>query len=256
MSLFDVAGKSVVVTGGTRGIGLMIARGFLQAGARVIICSRKAEACERARAELSDSGDVAALAADLSTPAGVEALSRFVADEFDRVDVLVNNAGATWGAPVDEFPQSGFDKVLNLNITSVFEVTQALLPMLRAAPSDGPARVINIGSIDGMVVSHTDNFSYGASKAAVHGLTRKLAAALAPEQITVNAIAPGPFPSKMTAFMLDDPDMRSQVEAGVPLGRVGTPDDIAGTAIFLSSRAGAYLTGVVIPVDGGMSGTR
>lgn len=256
MSLFDVAGKSVVVTGGTRGIGRMIARGFLQAGARVIISSRKAEACEQALTELSASGDVAALAADLSTPVGVEALSRFVADEFDRVDVLVNNAGATWGAPVDEFPQKGFDKVLNLNITSVFEMTQALLPLLRAAASDGPARVINIGSIDGMVVSHTDNFSYGASKAAVHMLTRKLAATLAPEQITVNAIAPGPFPSKMMAFMLDDPDMRSQVEAGVPLGRVGTPDDIAGTAIFLSSRAGAYLTGVVIPVDGGMSGTR
>ncbi|NDZ96915.1 SDR family oxidoreductase [Streptomyces sp. SID6673] len=256
MPLFDVAGKSVVVTGGTRGIGLMIARGFLQAGARVIISSRKAQACERARDALSDSGDVAAVAADLSTAGGVDTLSRFVADEFDRVDVLVNNAGATWGAPVDEFPQSGFDKILNLNITSVFEVTQALLPMLRAAASDGPARVINIGSIDGMVVSHTDNFSYGASKAAVHMLTRKLAATLAPEQITVNAIAPGPFPSKMTAFMLDDPDMRSRVEAGVPLGRVGTPDDIAGTAIFLSSRAGAYLTGVVIPVDGGMSGTR
>ncbi|MFW0794928.1 SDR family oxidoreductase [Gordonia sp. CPCC 205515] len=256
-SLFDVTGKRVVVTGGTRGIGMMIARGFAEAGARVIISSRKPDACQAAQEELSTVGAVSAFAADLSTPEGIAALAGHVRDTFDAVDVLVNNAGATWGAPVDEFPRSGFDKILNLNVTSVFEMTQALLPQLRtAADAAGPARVINIGSIDGLVVSHTENFSYGASKAAVHMLTRKLAATLAAENITVNAIAPGPFPSKMMAFLLDDPEARAQVEGGVPLGRVGSYEDVAGTAIFLSSRAGAYLTGAILPVDGGISGTR
>lgn len=258
-SLFDVAGKTVVVTGGSRGIGRMIAQGFVQAGATVVISARKAEACEKAAAELSalGPGTCHAHPADLSTDEGIAGLVVRVADISPRLDVLVNNAGATWGAPIDEFPAAGFDKIFDINVKGVFMLTQALLPSLRAAATDtDPARVINVGSIDGLVVSGTDNFSYGASKAAVHMLTRKLAATLAAERITVNAIAPGPFPSKMMAFILDDPEQKTAVEGSVPLGRVGTPEDVAGTAIFLSSRAGAYVTGTVVPVDGGMSGTR
>lgn len=261
-SLFDVSGKTVVVTGGSRGIGLMIARGFVAAGATVIISSRKAEACEKAAAQLSALGSTGAgtcLAhpADLSTDEGLQSLAERVAEAAPRLDVLVNNAGAVWGAPLGEFPDAAFDKVLNVNVKAVFSLTQRLLPQLRAAATaQDPARVINIGSIDGLVVSRSDNFSYGASKAAVHMLTRKVAATVAKDHITVNAIAPGPFPSKMMAYALDDPELRDSVIERVPLGRVGTPEDVAGTAIFLASRAGAYLTGAVIPVDGGVSGAR
>ncbi|MGW0701136.1 SDR family oxidoreductase [Streptomyces sp. NPDC002867] len=261
-ALFDVSGKTVVVTGGSRGIGLMIAHGFVAAGATVIISSRKAEACERAAAELSavtspGAGTCLAHPADLSTAEGLESLAERVAEVAPRLNVLVNNAGAAWGAPIGEFPDSGFDKVLNVNVKAVFSLTQRLLPLLRtAATAEDPARVINIGSIDGLVVSASDNFSYVASKAAVHMLTRKMAATLASDHITVNALAPGPFPTKMMAHALDDPELRDAVVERVPLGRVGTPEDIASPAIFLASRAGAYLTGTVIPVDGGISGTR
>ncbi|MEV0948276.1 SDR family oxidoreductase [Rhodococcus sp. NPDC049939] len=257
--LFDVTGKTVVVTGGSRGIGRMIAEGFVRAGATVIISSRKADACAVAAEELTAVGPGTCLAhpANLSTAEGVDSLVAQVKEVTPQLNVLVNNAGATWGAPIDEFPDSGFDKIFDINVKGVFSVTQKLLPRLRAAATDGdPARVINIGSVEGIVVSATDNFSYGASKAAVHMLTRKMAATLAPQCVTVNAIAPGPFPSKMMSYFLDDPESRKAVEGSVPLGRVGTPEDVAGTAIFLSSRAGAYLTGTVIPVDGGISGTR
>jgi NAD(P)-dependent dehydrogenase (short-subunit alcohol dehydrogenase family) len=253
--LFDVTGKNVLVTGGSRGIGLMIARGFVEAGATVIISSRKADICKEAETELSRFGTCIAHAADLATDEGIDSLAERTAQIAPSLDVLVNNAGATWGAPLGEFPGSGFDKVMGVNVKAVFLLTQKLLPQLRVAASiEDPARVINIGSIDGLRVSSADNFSYAASKAAVHMLTRKTAAALAAEHITVNAIAPGLFPTKMMAHALDDDAARRRMTDKVPLHRTGTPEDIAGTALFLSSRAGAYLTGAVIPVDGGVSG--
>lgn len=253
--LFDVSGKTVVVTGGSRGIGRMIAAGFVSGGARVYISARKAEQCDATAAELSKDGECISLPADLSTEEGCQALAAGIADRESAVHVLVNNAGATWGAPLEEFPDSAFDKVMNVNVKGVFHLTRLLLPQLRAAASvDDPARVINIGSVDGLRVPFTENYSYAASKAAVHMLTRQLAKALAAEQITVNAIAPGPFESKMTAFVLGTDEGKDLAAQGIPLKRIGRPDDMAGTAIFLASRAGSYLTGTVIPVDGGYSG--
>lgn len=255
-ALFDVSGKVAVVTGGTRGIGLVIARGLLEAGAEVVISSRKADAVAAAVAELTAFGTVSGIAADVSTEAGVDALAAFVAEQHPKVHVLFNNAGATWGAPVDDFPASGFEKILATNVQGVFALTSKLLPQLRAAATaEDPARVINIGSVDGLRVPMMENYSYSASKAAVHMLTRHLAKRLASEQITVNAIAPGPFESKMTAFMLTSPEGRDAVASTVPLGRIGSDDDLIGTALFLSSRAGAYLTGAIIPLDGGIVGT-
>ncbi|MGC5379811.1 glucose 1-dehydrogenase [Micromonospora sp. DT68] len=252
--LFSVEGKTVLVTGGSRGIGLMIAQGFVRAGAHVIISSRKADVCEAVAKELSSEGRCEAIPADLGADAGAEALAAAVRDRFGRLDVLVNNAGATWGAPLENYPEAAFDKLWAVNVKAVFRLTTALLPALRAAASaDGPARVINIGSIDGIRVPWMEVYAYSATKAAVHMLTRSLAHQLAGEQITVNAIAPGPFESKMMAFALDDPASRAGIEQQVPLGRIGRPDDMAGTAIYLSSRAGAYLTGAVIPVDGGIT---
>lgn len=253
-SLFDVAGKVFVITGGSRGIGLMLARGVLEAGGEVLISSRKGDVVDAAVAELSALGPVSGVAADVSTAEGVSALAAAIAERHPQVDVLINNAGATWGAPIDEFPASGWDKILGTNVQGVFALTQALLPQLRAAGGDGGARVINIGSVDGLRVPPMENYSYSASKAAVHMLTRHLAKRLAPEGITVNAIAPGPFESKMTAFMLSDDSLREAVASTVPLGRIGEPDDVVGLTLFLSSRAGAYLTGTVIPLDGGIVG--
>ena len=252
--LFSVDGKTVLVTGGSRGIGLMIAKGFVEAGARVIVSSRNAEVCASVAERLSEFGSCEAIAADLSSDPGAGQLAAAVLDRAPSLDVLVNNAGATWGAPLEAYPESAFDKLWAVNVKAVFRLTTALLPALRASASaDDPARVINIGSIDGIRVPWMEVYAYSATKAAVHMLTRSLAHQLAPEHITVNAIAPGPFESKMMAFALDDPATRATIEHQVPLGRIGRPDDMAGAAIYLASRAGAYLTGAVIPVDGGIT---
>jgi NAD(P)-dependent dehydrogenase (short-subunit alcohol dehydrogenase family) len=249
--LFSLAGKTALVTGGSRGIGLMIASGFVDSGVKVYISSRKADVCEQVAAELSKRGECIALPADLSTEAEAQRLAAEVAEREDSLDILVNNAGATWGAPIDEFDEAAWERVLALNVKGVFHLTRALLPQLRAAGSaEEPARVINIGSIDGIHVPALETYSYSASKAAVHQLTRHLAKRLAPE-ITVNAIAPGPFESKMMAATLDA--FGEQIAASAPLKRIGRPDDMAGAAIFLASRAGAYLTGTIIPVDGGIA---
>lgn len=252
--LFTVKGKTVLVTGGSRGIGLMIAQGFVEAGAEVIIASRKAEVCAEVAERLSALGSCQAIPADLATTEGVHRLAQAVIARGKPLDVLVNNAGATWGAPLEAYPESAFDKLWAVNVKAVFTLTIALLPALRAAATaEDPARVINIGSIDGIRVPWMEVYAYSATKAAVHMLTRSLAHQLAPEHITVNAIAPGPFESKMTAFALNDPATRATIEHQVPLGRIGRPDDMAGTAIYLASRAGSYLTGAVIPVDGGIT---
>ncbi|HEV3128594.1 MAG TPA: SDR family oxidoreductase [Solirubrobacteraceae bacterium] len=249
--LFDVAGKRALVTGGSRGIGRMIAQGLARAGAEVVISSRKVADLEQTAAELQ----VTAMPADLSTPEGARALADQVREHFDALDILINNAGVTWGADLDEFPASGWDRVIHTNVEGIFHLTVGLLPALRAAASaEDPARVINIGSVDGLRAPVMENYSYSASKAAVHMLTRHLAKRLAAEHITVNAIAPGPFESKMTAFMMGSPETREAVEGMVPLGRIGRPDDAAGLTLFLASRAGSYLTGTIIPLDGGITG--
>jgi NAD(P)-dependent dehydrogenase (short-subunit alcohol dehydrogenase family) len=253
--LFDVSGKTALVTGGSRGIGLMIARGLVQAGARVIVSSRKADDVNAAAQELAQLGDCVAIPGDISTPEGAAALASAAAERFPTLDVLVNNAGAVWGAPLEEFPPSAWDKVSHTNVEGIFHLTVALLGPLRAAASvEDPARVINIGSIDGLRVPSMENYSYSASKAAVHMLTRHLAKRLASEHITVNAIAPGPFESKMMAWALENPQTREAVEQEVPLGRIGRPDDVAGLSLLLASRAGSYMTGTVIPLDGGITG--
>ncbi|RNL62483.1 SDR family oxidoreductase [Nocardioides marmoriginsengisoli] len=249
--LFDLTGRTALVTGGGRGIGRMAARGLLDAGARVLIASRKLADCEETAAELGHLGPIEAMAADLSTHEGCVGLAAEVAERTDRLDVLVNNAGAVWGAPFAEFPASAWDKVVDLNLKAPFYLTQELAGLLgRHATPDAPARVINIGSIDGLRVPSLPNFSYSAAKAGLHHLTRTLAVELGPH-LTVNAIAPGPFASKMMAATLDED--QASFEKAAPLGRIGRDDDIAGAVVYLAAPASAYLTGVVLPVDGGIS---
>jgi NAD(P)-dependent dehydrogenase (short-subunit alcohol dehydrogenase family) len=254
MDLFDLSGKTAVVTGGSRGIGLMIARGLLQAGARVYISSRKADACAEAAKELSEYGPVDAIPADLSAEPECLRLATEVGEREQAVNVLVNNAGATWGAPLADYPAAAWDKVVDLNLKTPFFLTRAFLPLLEAAGTEeDPARIINIGSIDGLRVPPFPTYAYSASKAGLHHMTRVLARELGPRRITVNAVAPGPFESKMMAATLET--FGDAIADTAPLRRIGRPDDMAGVAIYLASRAGAYVTGAVIPVDGGIGTT-
>jgi NAD(P)-dependent dehydrogenase (short-subunit alcohol dehydrogenase family) len=250
--LFSIAGKTALVTGGSRGIGEMIVRGYVDAGAKVYLSSRKADVCEALAEELrSEGGDVTALPADLSTEAACAALAGELESREATLDILVNNAGATWGAPIEEFDEAAWERVLSLNVKGVFFTTKYLLPLLNAAGSaEDPARVINVGSIDGLRVPTLETYSYSASKAAVHQLTRHLAKRLAPT-VTVNAIAPGPFPSRMMRSTLEA--FGDQIAASAPMKRIGRSSDMAGAAIYLASPAASYVTGVVLPVDGGIA---
>ena len=251
--LFSVEGKKAVVTGGTRGIGYMIAEGLLKAGAEVFISSRKADSCDEAARELGKIGPVHAFARDLSQESECRLLVEEIGEHTDTIDILVNNAGATWGAPLEEYPESGWDRVMDLNVKGVFNMTRFLRPMLdKAATPDHPARVINISSIDATMVPLFPAFAYSASKAAVNQLTVHLAAELSPK-ILVNAIAPGPFHTKMMDAILTEHG--EEIRAMTRVGRTGEPDDIAGTVIYLASRAANFVTGAVLPVDGGLSTT-
>jgi NAD(P)-dependent dehydrogenase (short-subunit alcohol dehydrogenase family) len=261
-NLFSIEGKVAFISGGSRGIGEMIAAGFLANGAKVYISSRKADVCDATAARLMESygGECISIPADLSTLEGIETAVAAFAEKEDKLDILINNAGASWGASLEEFPEIGWDKVMDVNVKSVFFLTQKMLPYLdKAANAEDPARVINIGSIDGIKAPGFETFSYGPSKAAVHHLTKTLANHLTKRGIICNAIAPGPFPTYMLSTGVggggDTNIDWSAVGATNPRGRVGTPEDIAGLAIFLSSRAGAYTVGEVITCDGGVVAT-
>ena len=251
--LFSLRGRSALVTGGSRGIGRMIAEGFLRAGARVYISARKAEACDAAARELSAIGPCVSLPADVSTLDGIKALVAAYQQHEPSLDILVNNAGAAWGAPYAEFPESGWDKVADLNMKTPFFLTQALTPLLKAAATDHLAKVIHIASIDGISVNPWETYSYAASKAGLIHLTKRMALTLAPERIIVSAIAPGPFASEMNKSARDHAE---EVAQRTPAGRVGTPEDMAGAAIYLASRAGDYVVGSTLVVDGGVAWAR
>ena len=253
-NLFSVEGKIALVTGGSRGIGFMIARGLVEGGAKVYITARKAEACNAAAAELSKVGTCIAIVGDVGTVAGIGKLVTALKERESKLDVLVNNAGANWAEPLDVYSESGWDKVQSTNLKAPFFLTRELLPMLKAAATHAdPARVINIASIDGLHVPGLETYAYSSSKAGVIHMTRVLARKLASDHITVNAVSPGPFESKMMEETLRR--FGDAIAKSVPRGRIGEPDDMAGVTLFLSSRAGAYLTGVCIPVDGGLSTT-
>jgi NAD(P)-dependent dehydrogenase (short-subunit alcohol dehydrogenase family) len=248
--LFSVKGKVAVVTGGGQGIGLMITQGLVEAGARTYISSRKLNVIEHVANELSKSGECIPIQADLSTEDGCKQLASEVAKREDALHILVNNAGNNWGAPFETFPDEAFDRCFDLNVKGVFHTTRQFLPLLeKAATADDPSRVINIGSIDGIQAPFLDTYAYSATKAAVLHMTRVLSRKFASKNITVNAIAPGPFESKMMHETLERSG--DAIRGSIPLGRIGRPEDMAGTTIFLASRAGSYLTGAVIPVDGG-----
>ena len=251
--LFSLKGRTALITGGSRGIGRMIAEGYLAAGARVYISARKAEACDQTAKELSALGHCVSLPADVSTMDGIRGLVDAYAKHEDSLDILVNNAGAAWGAPYEAFPESGWDKVVDLNMKTPFFLTQALTPMLKKAATEHLAKVIHIASIDGISVNPWDTYSYAASKAGLIHLTKRMATRLAPERIIVSAIAPGPFASEMNKEARDHGDTVSQ---RTPAGRVGKPEDMAGAAIYLASNAGDYVVGSTLVVDGGVSYAR
>ena len=252
--LFSLAGRTALITGGSRGIGRMIAAGFLQAGASVYISARKAAACDATAADLSALGPCVSLPADVSTEAGMHALVAAYSARESHLDILVNNAGAAWGAPFDEFPEAGWDKVVDLNLKSPFFLTQALHGQLLAGAARGHcAKVIHIASIDGVSVNPQETYSYAASKAGLIHLTRRMALRLAPEGIVVSAIAPGAFASDMNRTARDHGD---EVAKQIPAGRIGTDDDMAGAAIYLASRAGDYVVGSTLVVDGGVTHAR
>ncbi|MDQ8018272.1 MAG: SDR family oxidoreductase [Bordetella sp.] len=246
--LFSLKGRTALITGGSRGIGRMIAEGYLAAGARVYISARKAAACDQTAKELSALGHCVSLPADVSTMEGIRGLVEAYGKHEDSLDILVNNAGAAWGAPYDEFPESGWDKVADLNMKTPFFLTQALTPMLKKAATDHLAKVIHIASIDGISVNPWETYSYAASKAGLIHLTKRMALKLAPERIVVSAIAPGPFASDMNK---DARDHGEEVAERVPLGRIGSTEDMAGAAVYLASRAGDYVVGSTLVVDGG-----
>ena len=252
--LFSVRGKVALVTGGSRGIGEMIARAYVDNGVKVYITARKADACDALAKELSRSGECISIPADISRMDEINRLGREIQQRESRLDILVNNAGASWGADFATFPESGWDKVMDLNVKSPFFMTQRVFELLEAAGSEEDyARVINIGSIEGMRTSHLEAYSYAASKAAILHLTRMMAKYLANKHITVNAIAPGYFPSKMTDAI---PEEESEViEGHTPMRRWGRPEDMAGVALYLSSKASGFVCGAVIPVDGGLATT-
>ncbi|HSV51686.1 MAG TPA: SDR family oxidoreductase [Burkholderiaceae bacterium] len=251
--LFSLAGRTALITGGSRGIGRMIAAGFLKAGARVYISARKAEACNQTAAELSSLGTCVSLPADVSTVEGAQALAAAYMALEGSLDILVNNAGAAWGESFDTFPEKGWDKVVDLNLKTPFFLTQALSAPLRKAAASRAAKVINIASIDGVSVNPMETYSYAASKAGLIHLTRRMALRLAQDNIVVSAIAPGAFASEMNREARDHGD---EVAKHIPLGRVGTDEDMAGAAIFLASRAGDYVVGSTLVVDGGVTHAR
>jgi NAD(P)-dependent dehydrogenase (short-subunit alcohol dehydrogenase family) len=259
-ALFDISGRVAVVTGGAQGLGRMIAEGFVRAGAEVIITSRHTDAAQTAAAEMMakvPGARCTGLAADLSTPEAVGELASSVAALVPAVHVLVNNAGRTWGAPLASFPDKAWPGVMAMNVQVPFTLVRDLLPLLRAAALPGnPARVINIGSLAGATVEPISAFSYAASKAALHHLSRVLAAELAQDGISVNTVIPGYFPTKMTAHIRAEAEAHAALTARVPLGRLGTAQDIAGLCIFLASPAGGYITGAELMLDGGMHGCR
>jgi len=251
--LFSVRGKSVLITGGAGGIGRMLTETYLKAGAIVTITGRKPESLAKAQAALGSLGELHTLVGDLNQGAGAEALAAAYVATGRPLNVLLNNAGRSWGAPLETFPTTAWADIFAVNVQAPFVLMQGLLPVLKstATPAD-PGRIINIGSVYGQMTEVLQCYSYTASKAALHQLTRVLARDLAPHHILVNAIAPGLFPSKMTEFVLSVPQKRAELLALIPLDRPGTPEDIGGLSLFLSSRAGAYVTGAVIPLDGGI----